>query len=94
MAIFISKSENGVPKHSFVYFFITSCQVGKTFLLLQTRTKWRVNMGNLKVGGLVLVKKEDSPPVQWALGRVTTLYPMFTSSKTVRSNNSMTLKQL
>lgn len=32
-------------------------------------------MDSLKVGDLVLMKKEDWSHVQWPLGRVTTLYP-------------------
>lgn len=37
---------------------------------LQTRTKWFDIKNNLKVGDMVIVKKEYMPPAAWCLGRV------------------------
>jgi hypothetical protein len=42
---------------------------------LQQRTKWRTNCQNIKVGDLVIIKDEQSPPLKWLLGRITKLYP-------------------
>lgn len=43
---------------------------------MQIRTKWKKNMINiLKVGTLVLIREDNTPPHQWRLGRVTELHP-------------------
>lgn len=42
---------------------------------LQERKKWRREKENIKLGQLVLIKSENFPPTQWALGRVCKLLP-------------------
>lgn len=43
---------------------------------LQTRTKWRQNSHKvLQEGSLVLVKDDNSAPMNWQLGRITKFYP-------------------
>lgn len=43
---------------------------------LQTRVKWAQNSRQLiKVGDLVLIKNENSPPLCWKLGRILQLFP-------------------
>ncbi|KAJ8912011.1 hypothetical protein NQ315_003548 [Exocentrus adspersus] len=42
---------------------------------LQNRSKWRTTSPNLKCGTLVLIMDEASPPMMWALGRITKLHP-------------------
>ncbi|XP_026323275.1 uncharacterized protein LOC113232713, partial [Hyposmocoma kahamanoa] len=42
---------------------------------LQERSKWHHPTKNLEEGNVVLVKDENLPPGQWALGRVTELHP-------------------
>nr|CAH7749766.1 unnamed protein product [Callosobruchus chinensis] len=43
---------------------------------LQMRQKWKANCQQLlKVGSLVLVKDDKAPPLQWPLGRVTSIHP-------------------
>lgn len=37
---------------------------------LQQRTKWRTDKSRLNVGDLVLLAEDNSPPLQWRLGRV------------------------
>lgn len=37
---------------------------------LQERKKWRKEKESMKVGQLVLIKSENFPPAQWALGRI------------------------
>lgn len=37
---------------------------------LQERKKWRREKEGLKVGQLVLIKSENFPPAQWAMGRI------------------------
>jgi len=42
---------------------------------LQRRTKWKTNVGTLKINDLVLVKDDNLPPQRWRLGRVVELHP-------------------
>lgn len=42
---------------------------------LQPRHKWRTIQENLKLGDLVLVKNENSPPAYWELARVIAVHP-------------------
>ena len=42
---------------------------------LQERKKWRREKENVKLGQLVLIKSENFPPAQWALGRISELIP-------------------
>lgn len=42
---------------------------------LQQRLKWKNHCKNLNVGDLVLIKKENTAPFQWPLGRVITVHP-------------------
>lgn len=42
---------------------------------LQSRSKWRINKGNLKVGDVVLIQEDNLPPLCWRLGRVSRLFP-------------------
>lgn len=40
----------------------------------QTRTKWYKIEKNLKVGDMVVVRKENTPPAMWIIGRVLKVY--------------------
>ncbi|XP_029177719.1 uncharacterized protein LOC114945619 [Nylanderia fulva] len=43
---------------------------------LQERSKWKQNSGiQLRVNQLVLVKQQNLPPLQWAIGRVLEIHP-------------------
>jgi len=42
---------------------------------LQQRTKWKSPIENLKVGQLVTIKDDDSPPTKWLLARVVKIKP-------------------
>lgn len=42
---------------------------------LQQRSKWRLIKDDLKVGDFVLVKRNDLPPLHWAMGRVSEVHP-------------------
>ncbi|KAJ2949320.1 hypothetical protein O0L34_g6273 [Tuta absoluta] len=42
---------------------------------LQQRLKWKTSTAKLNVGDLVLLQEDNTPPLQWRLGRVTTLFP-------------------
>ncbi|XP_067634925.1 uncharacterized protein [Eurosta solidaginis] len=42
---------------------------------LQQRPKWREARQNMKVGDLVVIKNEVTPPTLWKMGRVTALHP-------------------
>uniref|UniRef100_V5GSG3 DUF5641 domain-containing protein n=1 Tax=Anoplophora glabripennis TaxID=217634 RepID=V5GSG3_ANOGL len=43
---------------------------------LQERTKWRFrDHSNVKIGSLVMLKADNSPPLLWPLGRITELHP-------------------
>lgn len=35
------------------------------------RTKWKLEGRNLKINDMVLVKEENTPPLKWAIGRIT-----------------------
>ncbi len=41
---------------------------------LQTRGKWRKENENLKVGDMVLLTDENTPPLHWPLGRVVAIF--------------------
>ncbi|XP_039310346.1 uncharacterized protein LOC120358842 [Solenopsis invicta] len=59
---------------------------------LQCRSKWKSNIGALKVGDLVLVKDDNAPPLHWQLGRVSELYPGADSVKraaTIRTSEGV-----
>ncbi|GFR25022.1 integrase catalytic domain-containing protein [Trichonephila clavata] len=43
--------------------------------LLQSRSKWRIFQKNLDIGDLVLIKHDNSPPLQRKLGKVTETFP-------------------
>uniref|UniRef100_A0A1Y1LEN1 DUF5641 domain-containing protein n=1 Tax=Photinus pyralis TaxID=7054 RepID=A0A1Y1LEN1_PHOPY len=43
---------------------------------LQTRSKWKQSaQQKLNVGTIVLLKEENTPPLQWHMGRITELHP-------------------
>lgn len=64
---------------------------------LQKRTKWFQNLPQLlKVGSIVLIKEDNMPPLQWALGRVTELHPGADNvlrAVTLRTSNGHHLKR-
>ena len=41
---------------------------------LQTRGKWRKENENLKVGDMVLLTDENTPPLHWPLGRIVAIF--------------------
>ena len=48
----------------------------KEFLAeMQTRTRWRQRQQEVKIGDMVLLKEENTPPLKWRLGRIVKLYP-------------------
>ncbi|CAG9118509.1 unnamed protein product [Plutella xylostella] len=42
---------------------------------LQIRKKWKTDKAKLKIGDLVILQEDHSPPLYWRLGRVTQLFP-------------------
>lgn len=38
-------------------------------------SKWRFKENNIKVGDLVILKEDNTPPGQWALGRINATHP-------------------
>lgn len=42
---------------------------------LQVRNKWLKQHTNIEIGVLVIIKEDNSPPLQWRLGRVINIYP-------------------
>lgn len=42
---------------------------------LQIRNKWTRQRSNFAIGTMVLLKKDNIPPLKWKLGRVTELFP-------------------
>lgn len=43
---------------------------------LQQRSKWnKVSNANVKVGTMVLLRHDNTSPLQWPLGRITSVYP-------------------
>lgn len=42
---------------------------------LQSRQKWLKDSYNLQVGGLVLIKDVNTPPMTWPIGRIVQTYP-------------------
>jgi len=47
----------------------------RVFVLLQERSKWRVETSNIKVGSLVLLKEDNVPPLRWQLGCIQEVIP-------------------
>ena len=43
--------------------------------MLQFRPKWRDPLPNIKVGSLVILKEDNTPPLQWPLARVIQVFP-------------------
>lgn len=44
-------------------------------LTLQARAKWHTTNKNLRVGDIVIILSENTPPSDWPLGRVTAVHP-------------------
>ena len=42
---------------------------------LQQRSKWSTNTEALKIGQIVLIKDENTPPLSWPMGRIIELHP-------------------
>lgn len=42
---------------------------------LQVRGKWASEKPNVKIGELVLIKEDNTPPAQWAMGRIVDTHP-------------------
>lgn len=42
---------------------------------LQTRAKWTTSDVNIREGQLVIIRDDNTPPVQWKLGRVVSVHP-------------------
>ncbi|XP_049875165.1 uncharacterized protein LOC126373172 isoform X1 [Pectinophora gossypiella] len=42
---------------------------------LQNRPKWRDECRNIKVGDLVLLRDDGTPPLTWPMGRITKVFP-------------------
>lgn len=42
---------------------------------LQQRSKWRTNHAKLNIGDLVLIKEENTSPLNWRMGRIASLFP-------------------
>ncbi|GFY62449.1 integrase catalytic domain-containing protein [Trichonephila inaurata madagascariensis] len=47
----------------------------KNLTLIQSRLKWRIVQKNLEIGDLVLMRPDNSPPLQWKLGKVREAFP-------------------
>lgn len=43
--------------------------------LLQNRPKWRDNISNVKLGNLVILKEDNTPPMSWPMARIVKLFP-------------------
>jgi hypothetical protein len=43
--------------------------------LLQQRSKWKSLQANIELGQLVLIKKDNLPPLRWVTGRIVQLFP-------------------
>lgn len=41
---------------------------------LQNRTKWKTIQADLKLNDMVLIRDENTPPLQWTLGRIIKTY--------------------
>ncbi|XP_058445759.1 uncharacterized protein LOC131426960 [Malaya genurostris] len=48
---------------------------GEFLATLQPRSKWRGVQANLKIGDLVIVKNDNTPPAYWELARVIAVHP-------------------
>lgn len=73
-----------IPLHRLTRFQMTQRAMGDLWkrwakeyigLLHQRPTKWRKTPTDFRVGAMVLLKNESSPPKQWPLGRVVAVYP-------------------
>ena len=42
---------------------------------LHQRYKWRIKENNLKIGEIVLIKKQNLPPSNWPLGKIVEMHP-------------------
>ncbi|XP_047515275.1 uncharacterized protein LOC125056291 isoform X1 [Pieris napi] len=43
--------------------------------LLQSRPKWRDVSSNVKIGSLVILRSDNSPPLHWPMARVSNIFP-------------------
>lgn len=43
---------------------------------VQQRCKWKTsNISNIKIGTMLLIKEDNTPPLNWKFGRIIRLYP-------------------
>ncbi|ENN83002.1 hypothetical protein YQE_00634, partial [Dendroctonus ponderosae] len=42
---------------------------------LQTRSRWKTAQKNVKPGLMVLLKEDNTPPLQWSVGRIKAVHP-------------------
>lgn len=42
---------------------------------LINRSKWRIEKRNFKIGDLVILKEDNTPPLKWKLGRIQKVLP-------------------
>ena len=72
------------------------CWQSEYLARFRSRPKWFFQNDSIRVGDLIILKQESVPPLQWRLGRITSLHPgkdMVTRIVSIKTQNNQELQR-